>query len=161
MDMLLFSLEKTEFPFFEFPYFQVFVPLPPQEPTSVSVCLSSITMDSLNCDKGFIASHNTPTGLEPPSWPDPPPGSHPPSRSRGLFRCTLSRRGLFRPRATVSRISLMESGTCRRCRGGPPPWHENVMDGWGAQPLRPLHTKHQGQLMAMFPCIFGIIQRQC
>ncbi len=62
---------------------------------------------------------------------------------------------VVRPSATVSRIGLMESCTCRHCRGGPPPppltpphrlpshwltdppaWHDNVMDGWGAQPLR-------------------------
>ncbi len=49
---------------------------------------------------------------------------------------------LFRPSATVSRIDLMKSCMCRR--GGPPPppittppaWHENVMDGCCAQPLR-------------------------
>ena len=62
--------------------------------------------------------------------------------NEGCFR-------LFRPSTTVSRIGLMESCTCRYCRchcccrGGPPPptttplaWHENVMDGWGARPLR-------------------------
>ena len=56
---------------------------------------------------------------------------------------------IFRPSATVSRIGRMESCTCRYCRyrgvppsplpphhHPPPAWHENVMDGWGARPLR-------------------------
>ena len=54
----------------------------------------------------------------------------------------------FRPSATVSPIGLMESCTCRRCRGGPPPPKLSVMKGqpygvmsasWeGAGAVRPL-----------------------
>ncbi len=33
--------------------------------------------------------------------------------------------------------SLMELCLCHCCGGPPPPaWHDNVMDGWGARPLR-------------------------
>ena len=68
------------------------------------------------------------------------------SRSVKIFIESLCCGIVFRPSATVSRIGLMESRLRRRCRwcGGPPPhhhgppptWYENVMDGWGARPLR-------------------------
>ena len=53
--------------------------------------------------------------------------------------------GVFRSSTTVSRISLMESCMCGHCHWcGGPPWladplrlaDDNVMDGWGARPLR-------------------------
>ena len=39
-------------------------------------------------------------------------------------------------------------------------WHTLTTD-WLPAPLRPLHTKRQGQLMAMFPTILGVMQHQC
>ncbi len=55
------------------------------------------------------------------------------------FSCYEGCGVLFRPSATASRIGPMESCTCQH--GGPPTttppaWYENVMDGWGARPLR-------------------------
>ena len=40
---------------------------------------------------------------------------------QGICRFAAIEAAIFRPRATVSRIGLIESCTCHRCCGGPPP----------------------------------------